>query len=249
MVTKLKCAIVDDEPLARDVLQGYIDVVDYLELAAVAENVLELDQILEKETINLIFLDIQMPFMTGMDFLKVKKNLPMVIITTAFPNFALEGFLFDVVDYLLKPITFNHFFKAIGKAQNQYHIKTSINNIHTEIPKQDESSFFVKCENKYEKIFVDKILFVQALQNYVVIQCEMEKFMSLMPLKTIEENLNPEIFIRVHKSYLVAIPKIRTLENHELIVSNGQQIPISRNFRKSVHEKVLKDKVIKKDTK
>jgi DNA-binding LytR/AlgR family response regulator len=184
--------------------------------------------------------------MTGIDFLKVKKDLPMVIITTAFPNYALEGFQFDAVDYLLKPITFNHFFKAAGKAHAQYSIKHSTPS--TLAIKTDEVYFFVKCENKYEKIFIDKILFVQALQNYIIIQTETEKYMSLMPLRTIEENLNPSAFMRVHKSYLIATSKIKTLENHELILTDGRHIPISRNFRKDVHQKVLMNKLIRKES-
>ncbi|WP_375587629.1 LytR/AlgR family response regulator transcription factor [Flagellimonas aurea] len=246
MVTKLKCAVVDDEPLAREVLLEYIKVIDYLELVCEAENALELSKSLDDQTIDLIFLDIQMPHITGLDFLKVRNNLPMVIITTAFPNYALEGFHFNVVDYLLKPITFNRFFKAVDKARLQHSLRLSANGVEGQT--NEEPYFFVKCENKYEKIFTNKILFVQALQNYVVIQTEEGKHMSLMPLKTIEENLSPLRFVRVHKSYLVAISQIKTLENHELILTNSQNIPISRNFRKNVHEKVLQDKVINKES-
>ncbi|MES2798313.1 MAG: response regulator, partial [Bacteroidota bacterium] len=119
----LRCIIVDDEPLASEGLAKYVEVIDYLELVAIAENPIELNKILENEQIDLIFLDIQMPHMTGLEFLKIKTILPMVILTTAYPNYALEGFAFDVVDYLLKPITFNRFFKATNKAKELHILK------------------------------------------------------------------------------------------------------------------------------
>lgn len=244
MVT-LKCLIIDDEPLAREVLQEYIEVIDYLELIGTAENALELDQLLGQQAIDLIFLDIQMPYMTGFDFLKIKKQLPMVIITTAYSDYALEGFQFNVMDYLVKPITFNRFFRAANKAYEYHQLKQNGGHVKT-FEAEDPSYFFVKCENKYHKIVSHTILFIQALQNYVLIQTEKEKHMTLMPLKTIEENLNPSAFIRVHKSYLVAISKIETLENHELIVTGSFQIPVSRNYRNAVAEKVLRNKVIGK---
>ena len=115
---KLRCVIVDDEPLASEGLSKYVEIIDYLELIAIAENPIELNKILENELVDLIFLDIQMPYMTGLDFLKIKTNLPMVILTTAYPNYALEGFAFDVVDYLLKPITFNRFLKQAIRPKN-----------------------------------------------------------------------------------------------------------------------------------
>lgn len=243
MVT-VKCLIIDDEPLAREVLQEYIAVIDYLELVGTAENALELDQLLGQQAVDLIFLDIQMPYMTGFDFLKVKEQLPMVVITTAYPDYALEGFRFNVMDYLLKPITFNRFFKAADKAY-KYHILKHGEG-QTRVIETEPPYFFVKCENRYQKIVSQTILFIQALQNYVVIQTEKERYMTLMPLKTVEENLDASSFIRVHKSYVVAIPKIESLENHELMVTGGFQIPVSRNYRTAVAEKVLKNKVLGK---
>ena len=245
MVNKLKCVIVDDEPLAREIIEKYVAVIDYLELICVAENALELNQILESQKIDLIFLDVQMPFMTGLDFLKVKTNLPMVIITTAYPNYALEGFQFDVMDYLLKPITFNRFFKAVSKAFEYHNLKQkpSENDSKTD----EDAYFFVKCEHKYHKIFTAEILYIESHQNYIVIHTETKKHMSLMPLKTIEENLNSKEFMRVHKSFLVSISKIQTLENHEIILLHDHKIPISRSFRKIVQEKVLKNKILRKN--
>ncbi|WP_273212363.1 LytR/AlgR family response regulator transcription factor [Runella zeae] len=236
---KLRCVIVDDEPLASEGLAKYVEVIDYLELITIAENPLELNKLIENQPIDLIFLDIQMPHMTGLDFLKIKPNLPMVILTTAYPNYALEGFQFDAVDYLLKPITFNRFFKATNKAKDLYLLKN-------QALKNSESDYlFIKCESKYEKILVDEILFVQALQNYVIIHTLRGKFMTLLPLKTVEEYLNPSTFLRVHKSYLVAISKVESIENNELSIQN-QFIPISRNLRERVLEVVVKSKLLTK---
>lgn len=238
---KLRCAIVDDEPLAAEGLVKYIEVIDYLEAIAIAENPLELNKILENERIDLIFMDIQMPHMTGLDFLKIKTNLPMVIITTAYPNYALEGFQFDAVDYLLKPITFNRFFKATNKAKELYWLK----NQKTEsLPLSAEPDYlFIKCESKYEKILIDEILFVQALQNYVIIYTTRGKFMTLLPLKAVEEYLDPNRFLRVHKSYLVAVAKIGSIENNDITIQN-HLIPISRTMREQVIEIVVKSRLL-----
>ncbi|WP_127136286.1 LytR/AlgR family response regulator transcription factor [Flagellimonas oceanensis] len=246
MVEKIRCIIVDDEPLAREVLQEYVQVLDHLELLCTAESALELNQRLSEHSVDLIFLDIQMPFLTGLDFLKLRSDLPMVIITTAYPNYALEGFNFDVMDYLLKPITFNRFFKAISKATDYHKLKKG--HVATSDHPKEEPYFFVKCEGRYQRIVTSDILFVKAMENYVQIKTPTHKHMSLMPLRAIEENLDPTEFMRTHKSYIVPLSKIQTLENHELILVNGEKIPISRNYRKLVHEMVLKDRVIKRGT-
>ena len=240
----LKCVVVDDEPLARDGLLQYIEVLDFLQVQGICENPLELNKFLETEPVDLIFLDIQMPFMSGLDFLKIKSDLPMVIITTAFPNYALEGFLFDVVDYLVKPITFNRFFKAVNKAKKQYNLQQAKPE-NTSIPEESPPYFFIRCENKYEKIYLHELLYVQAMQNYVSIFTEKGRYLTLMPLKTVEENLDAGQFIRVHKSYIVSSSKIDSIENHELFIA-GTSIPISRNLREVVLEKVVKDRLLKK---
>lgn len=239
----LRCVIVDDEPLASEGLAKYVEVIDYLELVAIAENPIELNKILENEPIDLIFLDIQMPHMTGLDFLKIKTNLPMVILTTAYPNYALEGFAFDVVDYLLKPITFNRFFKATNKAKELHNLKNQKS--ENSIQNSEPNYLFIKCENKYEKILIEEILFVQALQNYVTIHTTKGKFLTLLPLKTVEEYLDSSQFLRVHKSYLVAISTIDSVESNELTIKN-HQIPISRNLRENVLEIVVKAKLLSK---
>lgn len=241
---QLRCVIIDDEPLARECIANYVREVEFLTLVATANNPIELTAILAEQQVDLIFLDIQMPKMNGIDFLKMTAHPPMVIITTAYPSYALEGFQLDVLDYLLKPITFNRFFKAISKAKD-YHRLLS----HSEPPdiqtEQKPEYFFIKCDHKYEKVYLDDILFVQALQNYVVIVTEKGKYVTLLYLKTVEEKLNKQAFIRVHKSYVVAIAKIDSIETHELVIQS-HRIPISRTHRERVLSQVVDGKLWKK---
>ncbi|WP_020598856.1 LytR/AlgR family response regulator transcription factor [Spirosoma panaciterrae] len=241
----LNCVIIDDEPLAREGLANYVREVDFLQLTGTCENPLELIALLDKQPIDLIFLDIQMPKMSGIDFLKIVQKPPMVIITTAYPTYALEGFQLNVLDYLLKPITFDRFFKSANKAKD-YHrlLNQSVSSGSPKVESADDY-FFIKCGNKYEKLFFDDILFVEGLQNYVTIFTTKGKYITLLNLKNLEQNLESHAFIRVHKSYMVAINKIEGIEANEIFIQS-HRIPISRNYRDQVMRDVLTDKLWKK---
>lgn len=241
----LNCVTIDDEPLARECIANYVREIDFLELVGTGSNPVELRQLLDEQVVDLIFLDIQMPIMTGIDFLKMTPNPPMVIITTAFPSYALEGFQLDVMDYLLKPITFNRFFKAITKAKAYFQLQAASSGAETSSAEKTASYFFIKCENKYEKIYFDDILYVQAMQNYVIIHTTKGKYITLLYLKNVEQYLEGQPFIRVHKSYIVAIPHIEAIENNELLIQ-VHRIPISRNYRERVLKQVVDDKLWKK---
>ena len=166
----------------------------------------------------------------------------MVILTTAFSDYAIEGFQLDVIDYLLKPVTFTRFVKAANKAKEYYILKNQkIESTVTPAP----DYVFIKCENKYEKIQIGEILFVQALQNYVMIYTSNTKFMTLLPLKTVETYLDNGQFLRVHKSYLVAIAKIDSIDGNDIRIQQ-HSIPISRNLRDEVIEIVVKNKLMSK---
>ncbi len=232
----IRCAIIDDEPLARECLVNYINEVSYLELVGQGANPLELNEIMAAETVDLVFLDIQMPVINGIDFLKITTNLPMVIITTAYPSFALEGFDLNVLDYLLKPITFNRFLKAVHKAQELQRLKGNEKTTEREVSQTEY--FFLKCDGKYEKIYHHTILFVQGLQNYVTFYTTEGKYVSLITLKKVEERLPEHLFMRVHKSSLVAIQKIDSVQPHEISIGE-HRIAVSRNYRKDVKERVL----------
>ena len=234
----LNCVIVDDEPLAREGLADYVKEIDFLQLAGVCINPVELGKLLGSQKIDLIFLDIQMPKMNGIDFLRILPSPPMVIITTAFSEYALDGFQLNVLDYLLKPITFDRFFKAVARARD-YHLLT------IKPPSADPSSLqrgedfvFIKCSNKFEKIHFADILYIEALQNYVAIYTTRGKFLTLLYLKNIEQNLDSKAFIRVHKSYIVPIAKIDSIDGNEIRIAE-HRIPVSRNYRELVIRQVV----------
>ncbi|MDW7691463.1 LytTR family DNA-binding domain-containing protein [Flammeovirgaceae bacterium SG7u.111] len=240
----IRCVVIDDEPLARECIIDYVQKVDFLELAGTGNNPIELTKLLEETDVDLVFLDIQMPLMNGIEYLKVTKKPPMVIITTAYPSYALEGFQLDVLDYLVKPITFNRFFKGAAKAKEYYQLLC--NSLATEAPSElQDSYFFVKCDYKFEKIFFKDIKYIEGMQNYVVIYTEMGKYVTLLNMKTIEENLKGQPFVRVHKSYIASILKVQCIENNELLM-DGARVPISRNYRDDVLQKVLGGKLWKK---
>lgn len=241
----LKCAAIDDEPLARECIANYVREVDFLQLTGTGSNPVDLTKLLDEQDIDLVFLDIQMPVINGIEFLKMTPNPPMVIITTAYPSYALDGFQLDVLDYLVKPITFNRFFKAVSKAKDYKHLL--VKSTSADLTKTDSTAryFFIKCDYKYERIYFDDILYVEAMQNYVTIYTNKGKYITLLYLKNVEENLDKQSFIRVHKSYLVSIPKIEAIENNEIIIQSFR-IPISRNFRDQVIERVVNNKLWKK---
>jgi DNA-binding LytR/AlgR family response regulator len=238
---KLQCAVIDDEPLARECIEGYISQVDFLELAGVGSNPVELGRLMLRHPVDLIFLDVQMPLMSGIDFLKLMPERPMVILTTAYPHYALESFQLDVMDYLVKPITFERFVKAAAKARDYYQLASPAQ----VQPAAQADYFFIKSDYRYEKIFFDDILFVEALQNYVTIQTRTRKFMTLLYLKNLEDRLDPKRFIRVHKSYIVAIPHIDTIEQHQVRIG-AYHVPVSRLYKDELIGKVVSDKLWKK---
>ena len=241
----INCVVVDDEPLARECIAGYIKEVDFLQLAGTANNPVELTGLIHQQPVDLVFLDIQMPVLNGIDYLKMTPNPPMVIITTAYPSYALESFQLDVLDYLVKPITFNRFFKAVNKAKDYHQLlmRSAANTMPS--PAATTDHFFIKCDNKYERIYFDDILFIEAMQNYITIHTRKGKFITLLSLKNVEENLDRHSFIRVHKSYIVSISKIESIDNSEIIIQSFR-IPISRNYRDEVISKVVNTKLWKK---
>lgn len=241
----IKCVIIDDEPLAREGISEYVKETDFLELVGVGSNPVELTKLLAEKKVDLVFLDIQMPAINGIEFLKMTQNLPMVIITTAYPSYALEGFQLDVLDYLVKPITFSRFFKAVSKARDYHQLVHNASQSSTTEKKEQEDYFFIKCDYKYEKIHFNEILYVESMQNYIVIYTVKGKYMTLLSLKSIEDKLMHKPFIRVHKSYLVSISKIESIENNDIIIQSFR-IPISRNYQADVLEKVVNDKLWKR---
>ncbi len=239
----LTCLIIDDEPLARKGLKEYIADVDFLELAGEFDSPLKATDALSRQQVHLLFLDIHMPKISGIDFLRTLQHPPLVILTTAYPQYALEGFDLSVLDYLLKPISFDRFFKAALKARDHYeHRQPAANAVQGE---QKDDYIFIKADNRLVKLAYNDILFVEALQNYVAIHTAEKKFITYLTFKSIEESLPSDLFIKVHKSYLVAISKISSIEGNE-IIAGTHHIPISRNLKDEVMERLLKGKFLKR---
>ena len=237
MPMKIKCIITDDEPFARKGLQGYIQQIDFLDLRGTCENALELNSLLKQESVDLLFLDIEMPYMTGIDFLKNTPVRPRVIFTTAYEKYALQGFDLEVLDYLLKPIPFDRFLKAANKAFDYFRQQ------QTSAPAEDY--IFVKADSKLEKIQFADILFAEALENYVAIYTSGKKIITHLTLKMLQEKLPATSFIQPHKSYLVAIDKINSIEGNILHIGN-YQVPISKYQKEEVMEKIVNSKLLKR---
>lgn len=239
----IQTIIIDDEPLARKGLREYINDIPFLELVAEFDSPLMATEMLANKTAHLILLDIQMPKITGLQFLKTQTKMPPVILTTAYPQYALEGFELNALDYLVKPISFERFLKAAQKAKEYYELreanaaKESLNNV--------EPFFFIKVDNKLVKLFFHDILFIEALQNYVAVHTKTKKYITYLTFRSIEEYLPPDLFIKTHKSYIVSAQKIDNIDGNEIRI-NDHHIPISRSIKEEVMEKLLKGRFLKR---
>ena len=232
----IKCIITDDEPLARKGLQGYIDKIDFLDLVGVCEDAIQLNTLLKQQPIDLLFLDIEMPYVSGIDFLKNMTQPPKVIFTTAYEQYAIKGYELDVLDYLLKPISFERFLKAANKAYD-YFISTTTN---------QGNYLFIKTDNKLEKVNLNELLFVEAMENYVALYTPDKKLITHSTLKALQEKLPANQFIQPHKSYLVNIQCIQSIEANILHVGGKYQIPISKYQKEDIMEKIVNNKLLKK---
>jgi DNA-binding LytR/AlgR family response regulator len=238
---KLKCVIIDDEPVARRLLREYIEDISFLEVIGEADHPLKAQAILDSETVDLIFLDINMPKLTGIEFLKTRSSLPMVIMTTAYAEHALDGFTLDVLDYLVKPFSFSRFLKACNKAKEYHELKMKAGkNVRV-----NEDYFFVKCNGRLEKVLYDDLLFVEAALNYVLLHTINNKMIVYLTIKSIIENLPGESFIKVHKSFIVNMHKIRSIEGNIIHIGNAE-IPISQNCQDEVMRIILRNKMLKR---
>ncbi|MEO0552198.1 MAG: LytTR family DNA-binding domain-containing protein [Bacteroidota bacterium] len=222
----LKCIVIDDEPYARDLLSDYIEKLPFLELCGCYSSGLDALSVVKQEQVDLVFLDIQMPDITGIDFLKALTNPPKVIFTTAHAEYALDGYELNVLDYLLKPFDFNRFVKAVDKAFAAYpahSLSTEENN--------SADYLFVKDGRNIVRLAFSDILFVKGLKDYVKIKTEQGQIISLLTLKGLEEKLPSNRFIRVHNSYIVSIEKIETIIKNKIKIGN-HLIPVSHTYRK-----------------
>ena len=234
----LNCLVVDDEPLARNLLSDYVKKIPSLNLSGTCEGPLQAMEFLKKNPIDLLFLDIQMPELTGIGLLRSISQKPMVIFTTAYSEYALEGYELDVVDYLLKPITFERFIKAINKVQA---FVTSTRS--TILPQTLADDFiFVKDGTKLVKIMINDILYVEGLKDYVTIHTPTQKVISLQRLKSLEEQLPQPLFIRIHNSFIVSLRAIKSVHKNEVEIG-GSLLPVGETYRKAFKDAIEKRQV------
>jgi len=228
----IRCLIIDDKPLAIDILADYTQKVPFLELVGTTTNPIEGLSIIREQNIDLVFLDIQMPELTGIQFMKIAGKQCKVILTTAYSKYALDGFEHDVIDYLLKPIAVDRFYRAAEKAK-QIIGKPADKNIRLNIEINLEY-LFVKTEHRIQKVNLKEILFIEGLQNYISIHTPNERVLSLQTLKKIEESLPVKDFIRVHKSYIVSLRHISAVERSRIFIGDTV-IPVGDSYREAFY--------------
>ena len=232
-----KCLIVEDEPLAAEVLEDYIKQVPFLDLRGVCTDALFALDFLQKETIDLIFLDIHLPKLKGLDFLKTLKKPPLVILTTAYHEYALQSYELNVLDYLLKPIEFSRFLQAVNKLSSQNSIKT-IEKQEVTNKNQERIFHFFNVDKKKIKVYEDEILYVESLKEYVRIFTTSQTLITKFQLGQIEEILDKSNFIRIHRSFLVAKDKIEAYTATHIEIK-GKEIPIGRNYKEMIINTIL----------
>jgi DNA-binding LytR/AlgR family response regulator len=234
---------VEDEPLARNLMTDYVKKVPYLNLVKACSNPLEALEVLRNTPVDILFLDIQMPEITGITLLKVLQKKPMVILTTAYSEYALESYELDVVDYLLKPITFDRFLKAVDKASQRLTAQPATASVVEKGPVENQPEFvFVKDGTKLVKVNFDDILYVEGLKDYVTIHTKQQKVVSLQRLKSLEMQLPADRFIRVHHSYIISLKAIDVIHKSEIQIGSAM-VPISDSYRKTFREFIEKNQM------
>ncbi|WP_295984393.1 LytTR family DNA-binding domain-containing protein [uncultured Algibacter sp.] len=231
---KIKCIIIDDEPLAISVIENHLKNFDHVEIVETFNNPLKAYRILEQEKIDLIFLDINMPQMTGFAFIGNLSHKPLIVITTAYREYAVKSFELNILDYLVKPIPFNRFLKTINKVYQQIYVSNS----STDVSLQQEPHIFLKVNKKLIKINLNDILYIESLKDYIKVITTIGDYVVHKSLTAITEELPQSNFIRIHRSYTISINKVIALEGNTVEISN-RKIPIGRNYVKQTKERIF----------
>ena len=238
----MKAIIVDDEPLAREAIQILAAKILNLEIVEIFSSALAAAKYIEEIPVDLIFLDIEMPGISGIEFAKTIPQKTLVIFTTAYPEYALDGFELDAVDYLIKPVKEDRFKKAVNKARA--YLKLLEGEVSTsEVQHEGDDYFFVKSERKFVKIHFKDILFIEGLKDYVVMQTEDQKIMTAMNIKTIHDQLPQHVFVRISKSYVINIKEITSFDNNTVLIRK-YEIPIGNSYRNYFFDNFISKKVI-----
>lgn len=235
----MKCVIIDDEPLAVELLKDFVNKVDFLELVSTFNNAIDAISIINQTSIDLIFLDIEMPHFSGIDFLNAIEKKPLIIFTTAYSDYAVEGFNLGAVDYLLKPIPFHRFLKSVVRAQqlfNPLQIPANVNPIS--IPEINQDFIFVRAEYENIKLNFSDILFIEGLKDYVKIYTTDNKYtLTLISLIKLENLLSSKGFSRIHRSYIINIKHVKSIQKNKALIGD-KRIPISGSYKNAFFEKI-----------
>ena len=239
----MNCLAIDDEPLALNIIEDFCSKIDFLNLVAKCTNVFDAVAFLNKYDIDLIFLDIQMPHITGLEFVKTIDKSVMIIFTTAFPDYALDGFELNATDYLVKPISFERFFKAVNKA---YEINTlkKVKNRDDKVSNYPEHKEYlmIKVEYRTVRLNIKTILYIEGLKDYIKIYTSPKPLLTKSTMKNIEDKLPPHKFMRVHKSYIIAIDKIEAIENNRIRIGE-KYIPVGNQYKVHFYRLLNKNKL------
>jgi DNA-binding LytR/AlgR family response regulator len=233
------CLIVDDEQLARKLLQEFVSKIPGIELKGMCKNPLEAMEIMQSQSIDILFLDIQMPELTGVEFLKAIKQRPATIFTTAYSEYALEGYQLDVVDYLVKPFSLERFIKAVNKAIEHIDLKRKAHG-KSNGDGEDRDFILLHADHKIYKVKLRDILYIEGLKEYVSYYTREKRIIVLQSLKSIEESLPADMFIRVHRSYIVPIDRIKSLDGNQVQIGE-KLIPIGRSYKEDVLRRVFNE--------
>jgi DNA-binding LytR/AlgR family response regulator len=227
----MKCIIVDDEPQARKLLNTYLDAIPGCRVVKVCRNAIEAYEILQTESIDALFLDIKMPIITGTDFLRSLKNAPLVVFTTAYDKYALEGYELNVIDYLLKPIALPRLLQAVEKIRNRLSEQKAVASVDDHI--------FIRQDQKLLKLSFDEMLYVEGLQNYVKVHLMQQTFIAAYTMKAFEEMLPAQLFMRIHRSYIVYLPAIKAIKGN-MVELAATSLPIGLSYKEQLLNAIKK---------
>lgn len=238
----MRCIIVDDEPLAREGMELNVAELDYLNLVGQFSNAMDALNYLNNNPVDLMFLDIQMPGLTGLEFIRSLKVTPMIILTTAYPQYALEGFELDVMDYLVKPIRLTRFIQAVNKAKDLFDLKAKAKKTLTSVNEED---IFIRADRKYIRLFFKDIKYIKGMKDYVMIYTGKEKYMTAMNIKTTNQQLPDGQFVRVNKSFIVNADFIDSIGTDFINIA-GEEIPLGRTYRDAFISRFVKGKLMER---
>ncbi|MAT52959.1 MAG: DNA-binding response regulator [Saprospirales bacterium] len=240
---KISCLVIDDEPVARKGLALYVEQTPFLELVGTCKSALEATSILHEQEVELLFLDIQMPELSGIDFMKSLEQPPAVIFTTAYRDYAIEGFELNALDYLVKPISFQRFLKAANKAQSHFEMLRQQSPVAAS---ERDDYFFIKSDGQFIRIRLENVLYFESEKDYVFIYTRQKRYLTLLSLKQLEKELPEDRFLRVHRSFIVSLDKVELMEGNQVVIAD-RKIPVSRTLQETIYNKLIAGRLWKRD--